>query len=493
MTTFIIGLVILVVGGVLYGQFCTKIMKPDDRKTPAYTKGDGVDFVPMKTWKNSLINLLNIAGTGPVLGPIQGILFGPVAFILIPIGCVFGGAVHDYFSGMLSLRNEGEQMPALIKRYTNKGVYDVYMVFVTLLMLLVGAVFVYTPGDIAATQVFGFSGSAKAVSTWVIYAAIFVYYVVATLFPIDAIIGRIYPIFGAILLLSAVGVFLGLFIGGFTLDNISAANWMGIHPVAGTRLIPIFFITVACGIVSGFHSTQTSIISRSVTHENQGRMTFFNMMIVEGFIAMVWAAGAMAVMNAGQADPTTAATAVVGIVSRDMLGAIGGTIAIVGVIVLPITSGDTALRGLRLILSEFLKIDQKPKLNRLKVSLPIFAVVAAIVTWAKFSPGGFTILWRYFAWSNQSIAVFAFAMISIYLLGKGYTTACLMSLIPGAWYAFITVSYICNATIGFNIPMNISYIIGVAFAVGYCYVVYRHGVGVSKNKALLEAVPVFGE
>ena len=496
MTTFIIGLIILVVGGTFYGKFCSKIMGPDDRKTPAYTKTDGVDYVPMKTWKTTLINLLNIAGTGPVLGPIQGILFGPIAFLIIPIGCVLGGAVHDYFTGMISLRNDGEQMPGLIKRFTNKGVYNLYMGFVCILMLLVGTVFIYTPGDIAATQVFGFSGAPSAISTWVIYAVIFVYYIIATLFPIDAIIGRIYPIFGGLLILSAVGIFFGILFGGYTLNNVvfsgPNANWMGIHPSAG--LIPIFFITVACGIVSGFHATQTCIISRSVTNEKQGRTTFFNMMIVEGFIGMIWAAGAMAVMNALKADASTVATTVVGIVCKDMLGPIGGTLAILGVIVLPITSGDTALRGLRLMLAEYLHIDQKPRINRLKVSLPTFAVVAAILIWAKMSPAGFTILWRYFAWSNQTIAVFAFGIISIYLLGKGHSRAFLMPLIPGMWYAFITISYISSATIGFNLPMNIAYIVGVLAALIYAFLIFRQGTAMqSGSNLLLEAEPVYSK
>lgn len=198
MLTFLIGLAILVIGAMLYSKLCEKVFGPDDRKTPAFTKQDGVDYVPMPKWKNSLINLLNIAGTGPILGPIQGILFGPIAFITIPIGNVIGGAFHDYFSGMICLRDGGSQMPDMVKRYTNKGVYWIYNVFVCLLLLLVGAVFIYTPGDIAATQVFGFSGEATAASTWVIYAVIFFYYLAATVFPIDAIIGRIYPVFGAI-------------------------------------------------------------------------------------------------------------------------------------------------------------------------------------------------------------------------------------------------------------------------------------------------------
>ena len=486
MTTFLIGLVILIVGGVLYGKVCEKVMKPDDRKTPAYTKEDGVDYVPMKTWKNSLINLLNIAGTGPILGPIQGILFGPIAFILIPVGCVLGGAMHDYFSGMLALRNGGAQMPALVKKYTNKGMYNVYNVFVCLLMLLVGAVFIYTPGDIAATQLFGLSGAATDVWTWVIYGVIFIYYLAATVFPIDAIIGRIYPVFGGILLFSAIGIFIGLFTKNYQLMELSIANWKGIHPVTGTNLIPIFFITVACGIISGFHSTQTAIISRSVTNEKQGRMTFYNMMIVEGFIAMIWAAAAMGIMATASADATTPATAIIGIVARDMLGSVGGFIAILGVIVLPVTSGDTALRGLRLMVSDYLNIDQKPAKNRLMVSAVIFVLVAGILVWAKSSPQGFTILWRYFAWSNQTIALFAFGIIAIYLFGRGFKYAPFMSMLPGAWYAFITFSYICNASIGFNLPLTLSYILGVVFAIVYCVALFVKGKKIRESKMPLE-------
>lgn len=490
MATFVIGLVILVVGGALYGKICSNVMKPDERKTPAITLEDGVDYVPMKTWKNSLINLLNIAGTGPILGPIQGILFGPIAFILIPFGNILGGAMHDYFSGMLSIRNNGAQMPELVKKYTNTGVYGVYVFFVGVLMILVGAVFIYTPGDISATQVFGFSGAPTAVSTWVIYAVIFAYYILATMFPIDKIIGRIYPVFGAILLLSAVGVFFGLFIKDYQLTNVSLANWKGIYPVEGVNLVPVFFITVACGIVSGFHSSQTAIISRSIRTEQEGRVTFYNMMVLEGFIAMIWAAAAMGAFAKGIATTSTPATAVIGIVCRDMLGPVGGLLAILGVVVLPITSGDTALRSLRLMVAEFLHMDQKPIANRLKISIPIFVLCAALLVWAKASPSGFTVLWRYFAWSNQTISIFAFAIITIYLIGKGHTIAPLMSLLPGAWYAFITTSFICNAKIGFNLPMNLAYIIGVVFALIYVVAIYRQGVKVKVSKMPLEAVPV---
>ena len=225
MTTFIIGLVVLFVGAALYGKFCEKVFGPDDRKTPAYTKNDGVDYVPMKGWKNSLINLLNIAGTGPILGPIQGILFGPIAFITIPIGNIIGGAMHDYFSGMICLRDGRSQMPDMVQKYTNKGVFTVYNIFLCVLLLLVGAVFIYTPGDIAATQVFGLDGAVNNVWTWVIYGAIFAYYLVATVFPIDKIIGRIYPIFGGILLLSAIGIFIMIFVKGYPLVEIWNNTW----------------------------------------------------------------------------------------------------------------------------------------------------------------------------------------------------------------------------------------------------------------------------
>lgn len=476
MITFIIGLVILFAGAALYGRFCEKVFGPDDRKTPAYTKQDGVDYVPMKGWKNSLINLLNIAGTGPILGPIQGILFGPIAFITIPIGNIIGGAMHDYFSGMICLRDGGTQMPDMVRKYSNKGVYSVYQVFCSLLLLLVGAVFIYTPGDIAAKQVFGFDGAATSVSTWVIYGVIFLYYLIATVFPIDAIIGRIYPVFGAILLFSAIGVFIGIFVQGYPLAEVWN-TWNGPVVAYGdyftsNHFIPVFFITVACGILSGFHSTQTAIISRTVKSEKQGRMTFYNMMVVEGFIAMVWAAGAMGVYNLGlQAADASLATDTIGVVCKHLLGSVGGVIALLGVIVLPITSGDTALRALRLTIADSFHIDQTSVKKRLGLSTVIFALVAVILVFAKMNGNGFNILWRYFAWSNQTLALFAFLAISVWMFMNGKAKYAWMPLIPGGWYAFITVTYIANAKIGFNIPWMGAYIIGIIAAVAYVGIV----------------------
>ncbi|WP_295588352.1 carbon starvation CstA family protein, partial [uncultured Oscillibacter sp.] len=362
------------------------------------------------------------------------------------------------------------------------------------LLLLVGAVFIYTPGDIAATQVFHFSGLATDPTTWIIYGVIFVYYLVATIFPIDAIIGKIYPVFGAILLFSAIGVFIGMFVKGYPLLNVWD-DWQGVALNAFTlaedgskvpfsygeyfnaqHFIPIFFITVACGMLSGFHSTQTAIISRSMKSEKQGRMTFYNMMVLEGFIAMVWAAAAMGVYNLGLQEANAGlATGTVGVVCRDILGNVGGLIALIGIIVLPITSGDTALRGLRLQIAESFHIDQSSKSKRLGLSAVIFALVAVILVFAKMNSNGFNILWRYFAWSNQTLSLFAFLAISVWMFENGKSKFVWVPMIPGAWYTFITITYIMNAKIGFNIPWTISYAIGIVAAVAYVLIICTYG------------------
>ncbi len=446
----------------------------------------------MSKWKNMLINLLNIAGTGPIFGPVQGILFGPIAFITIPITCVIGGAMHDYLSGMICLRDGGSQMPTMIRKYSNKGVYGVYQVFCSLLLLLVGAVFIYTPGDIAATGIFGFDGAATSVSTWVIYGAIFAYYLVATVFPVDKIIGKIYPIFGAILLFSAIGVFAGMLIKGYPLLNIWD-DWQGValnafqtvdgasvpfsygEYFSANHFIPVFFITVACGMLSGFHSTQTAIISRTMKSEREGRNTFYNMMILEGFIAMIWAGAAMGIFNNGLQAANAGATGTVIAVCKDILGPVGGMIALVGIVVLPITSGDTALRGLRLAIAEAFHIDQSSNSKRLSLSAVIFALVAVILVFAKMNPNGFNILWRYFAWSNQTLSLFAFLAISVWMFENGKAKYVWVPLIPGAWYTFITVTYIMNAKIGFHMPWTAAYVVGVVAAAAYVIVICVYG------------------
>jgi carbon starvation protein CstA len=489
MATFIIGILILVIGGYSYGKVCEKIFGPDDRQTPALSKADGVDFVVMKKWKNSLIELLNIAGTGPIFGAIQGILFGPIAFITIPIGCVLAGSMHDYFSGMISMRNGGAQMPKLIRKYLGNNVIKVYNFFLWILMFLVGVVFVYTPGDLIVTQVIGQDAAFSNPTVWIVYAAIFAYYLIATLFPIDAIIGRIYPIFGGFLVLSAVGIFIGILIdGGVHLSNLSlASNPFSLHP-GGLPFIPVFFITVACGIMSGFHATQATLISRTVKSEKEGKTTFFNMMLVEGFIAMCWAAGSMIVFGKGT-EISPAPTLMVGFVSRQFLGQIGGMIAVLGVIVLPITSGDTAFRSLRLMVSEQFRIDQKIAKNRVFTTAALFVPAIFVLYYAKLRPAGFNILWRYFSFANQFVATFALATISVYLLtnGKNY----LISLLPGIFYFFVTLSFIFHAPIGLKLDERIglaptsyvaSYILAAILCIGYIWFVRHHS---EKEKAAI--------
>ena len=476
MVTFIIGLIILVVGAVIYGYICERVINPNSSvKTPAIKLRDNVDFVPMSKWRNFLIELLNIAGTGPVFGPIQGILFGPIAFLTIPIGCVFGGAVHDYMVGMISMRNKGEQTPALVKKFLGGKVYAIYNVIVCLLLLLLGAVFIYTPGDLFVSQIISGDISTLTPTIVIVYGVIFAYYMVATLLPIDKIIGRVYPIFGAILLLSAVGIFFGLFIKGYPLAEIWNTGVANVHPF-GEHFIPIFFVTVTCGIASGFHSTQATIISRTVTNENHGRLIYYNTMITEGFIAMTWAAAAMGTVNLGIATAENlhnAAALVVGIIAKDMLGSIGGMIAVVGVIILAITSGDTALRSLRLIIGDAFHIDNKNTVSKSILALIIFVMVAIVLYYAKTDSGGFAWLWRYFSWANETIVAFVFAMIAVYMMKNKMPY--LMALIPGTFYMYITSNYILHAPIGFNLGWTLSYILAAICAAIYAVLIVKFG------------------
>ena len=475
MVTFLVGLAILLVGGALYGRICERIVAPGDAPTPAVQMENGMDYVPMGKWRNSLIELLNIAGTGPVLGPIQGILFGPIAFITIPVGCVLGGAFHDYMSGMIAIRHDGSQMPALIGRFLGRFVYSVYHVFICLLMLLVGAVFIYTPGDLFVAQILG--GSVRDLGSQIlaVYAVIFAYYMVATLLPIDKVIGKIYPVFGLILLLSAVGIFCGLFLRGYPLTEIWEAPGLFVHPM-NENFIPMFFVTVACGIVSGFHSTQAAMISRTLKSERDGRGVFYNSMITEGFIAMTWAAAAMGALNLGLADAADLqgkAVVVVGIIAKDMLGSVGGGIAVLGVIVLAITSGDTALRSLRLMLGDALGIDQTKKRNAAVLAGGIFLVVAATLFFAKTNASGFSVLWRYFSWANETIAVFAFAMITVYMMRNRMPYV--MALVPGMFYMYIVCSYILNAKIGAGLPWDVTYPLSGVLTLAYAAALVRCG------------------
>ncbi|MGG4489591.1 carbon starvation CstA family protein [Metabacillus idriensis] len=450
MYTFLAGVVLLIVGYFTYGKFVEKVFGVNEgRTTPAFTHQDGVDYLPMNTKKNSLIQLLNIAGVGPIFGPIMGALYGPVAFLWIVLGCIFAGAVHDYLTGMISIRNRGAHLPELAGKFLGKVMKHVVNAFAILLLLLVGTVFVTAPAGLLYSLMNG------RATMGLILAAIFIYYILATLLPIDKIIGRFYPIFGALLLISAIGVGGGLVLTGAPIPELTLAN---LHP-DNVPIFPLLFLTISCGALSGFHATQTPIISRTTQNEKQGRKIFYGMMIAEGVIAMIWAAAAMSLFDGGTGLNALLAEggpgAVVSEASTLMLGAIGGTLAVLGVIILPITSGDTAFRSARMIIADYFNISQKKMSSRLWIALPLFIISFAL------TKIDFTILWRYFSWANQSTAVIALWVGAMYLFiaKKNYWIA----MIPGIFMTMVTVTYILNAPIGFGLSMTTSYI-GAAIA-----------------------------
>ncbi|RHW35730.1 carbon starvation protein A [Neobacillus notoginsengisoli] len=443
MYTFIVGVILLIVGYFTYGKFVEKVFGiKEGRTTPAYTHKDGVDYLPMSTTKNSLIQLLNIAGVGPVFGPIMGALYGPVAFIWIVAGCIFAGAVHDYLTGMISIRNRGAHLPELAGKFLGNVMKHVVNAFAILLLLLVGTVFVTSPAQLLYNLMDGWT------TMGLIVGGIFLYYILATLLPIDKIIGRFYPFFGALLLISAVGVGVGLVVKGAPIPELSLSNF---HP-DNAPIFPLLFLTISCGALSGFHATQTPIISRTTQSEKQGRKIFYGMMIAEGIIAMIWAAAAMSLFDGyGGLNEMLAAGGPAGIVSEAstaMLGAIGGTLAILGVIVLPITSGDTAFRSARMIIADYFKYSQAKITNRLWIAIPLFVISFAL------TKIDFTILWRYFSWANQSTAVIALWVAAMYLFiaNKNYWIA----MIPGIFMTATVTSYILNAQIGFGLSLTVA-------------------------------------
>ena len=454
MITFFVGLFILLFGYIFYSKYTESQLVITDEQTPANKINDGVDFIPLSDNKNMLIHLLNIAGLGPILGAIQGILFGPIAFILIPVGCIFMGAVHDYFSGMISVRNDGAQITELIKKYLGNNFYRFFIVVVSIMLLLLASVFVYTAGDLMAERFFNqsdFSLSNPIVLT--IYFVIAMYYIIATLFPIDKIIGRFYPFFGLLLLTGTALVFIGFFTKGLQIQDINFEN-LNQHPLQ-LHILPMFFMTVSCGLLSGFHSTQATIISRTLKNEKEGRKVFYGMMCLESLIAMIWAAGAMHVYSLNLVPENIIGTAnVINVIANTFVLPMLAFIVTIAVVVLPITSGDTALRGLRMILGEAFKLNQSSIKNRLLIIIPIAFIIISIILWAKTNDGSFSIVWRYFNFVNQLIAVptFLYATVYLYKNKKNY----FITFIPGIFYIFITLSFILNNKIGFNLSYNVS-------------------------------------
>ena len=472
MITFFCAIIILVIAYFTYGKFIEKIFGVDSsRKTPAYVNHDGVDYLPMSKQKNALIQLLNIAGTGPIFGPIMGALFGPMAFIWIVVGAIFAGAVHDYLTGMISIRNRGAHIPELAGRFLGKISKHIVNVFALLLLLLVGTVFVTTPASLLHIVL-----DAK-VALWIIIAVIFIYYLLSTILPIDKIIGRFYPIFGAILLIGTIGVGGALVISDYTIPELTFQNW---HPES-VPFIPIIFFTITCGALSGFHATQSPIISRTVKNESQGRYIFYGMMIAEAVIAMIWAAAAMSMLDGqtlSQMIDSGTPSVVVNDVSKTLLGAIGGTIAVLGAIVLPITSGDTAFRAARSIIADYLKIDQKQLRKRLYIALPLFAL-SILLTQIDFN-----ILWRYFSWANQATAAIALWIGTMYLFVKGKNY--IVSLIPAIFISYMVFVYILNAQIGFQLNLNTSFILGIFLTIILTFMFFVKAKSNKQNKIVTD-------
>ena len=456
MITFTLALLLLIGGYVFYGAYVNRIFGPDDRKTPALAMADGVDYVVLPNWKIFMIQFLNIAGLGPIFGAIMGAQFGTASYLWIVLGTIFAGAVHDFFSGALSIRHGGESLPEIVGRYLGGRTKKVMTVFTMILMILVGAVFVSGPAELIASMTPGWMDA----YFWIV--VIFLYYVVATFMPVDKIIGKIYPLFAIALLFMAAGILVMLYVKSPDLPEM----WEGF----GTKyekgpIFPMMFISIACGAISGFHATQSPLMARCLNHEKHCRPIFYGAMIAEGMVALVWAAAATYFFQEnGIVDQLTgkafSGALVATRISYGWLGTFGGILALLGIVAAPITSGDTALRSARLIVADFLHVDQRPIGKRLLVCVPLFLLTIAVLVYSLSDAEGFTIIWRYFAWCNQSLSVFTLWAITVYLVRekKNYR----ITLLPAYLMTVVCTTYICIAPEGLSLPQGVAYGIGGA-------------------------------
>ncbi|MBP8959406.1 MAG: carbon starvation protein A [Bacteroidales bacterium] len=480
MITFICGITILLLGYFCYSKFIEKIFGADSsRTTPAYKMNDSVDYIPMPWWKALLIQFLNIAGLGPIFGAITGAMWGPVAYLWIIFGSVFAGAVHDYLSGMLSIYHNGLSITEIVGIYLGNSVKQFMRVFTVILMVLVGAVFIMGPAEILA----GMTPEFFSMTFWV--CVVFAYYVLATLLPIDKIIGKIYPFFGFVLVFMAVGLITALFVNGYHIPELTPANLRNFH--VNPEKFPIFpmmFITIACGAISGFHSTQSPLMARCITNEKLGRRVFYGAMIIEAVVAMIWATigmsfwGGVNVLNDVMTANKGNAAVLVNQVSHSLLGKFGGIIALLGVVAAPITSGDTAFRSARLIVADFLKIRQSPIKNRLLISLPLFAVGFLITRF------DFGVIWRYFAWSNQTLAMIVLWAETIYLVRENKLYW--ITLIPAVFMTAVSVTYILFAPEGFSLPGSVAYPVGCLTSLAALVLFLFYCNGLKKSDGILK-------
>ena len=469
MISFILSLIALVLGYFIYGKFVEKVFGPDDRPTPAVAKADGVDFIAMPNWKVFMIQFLNIAGTGPIFGAILGAKFGPVAYLWIVFGCIFAGAVHDYMCGMLSIRHGGANLPDLVGVYLGSKTQKVMLVFSVLLLMMVGVVFVYSPAEIL-THIW----EPKAISSflghntfWI--ALIFIYYIFATMLPVDKIIGRIYPLFAFSLLFMAVALMIVLFVKMPALPEV----WDGLSNRGADTLgftdavFPCLFITIACGAISGFHATQSPLMARCVKDERMARPIFYGAMITEGIVALIWATVAMyffyndptpgyQLMEAAKdSGAHTSAPRVVSIVCNDWLGLFGGILALLGVVAAPITSGDTAFRSARLIIADFLHFEQHSIRRRLMICIPMFAAGICMLMWQMADADGFQKIWSWFGWSNQTLSVFTLWTATVYLVQS--KKPFWMTLIPALFMTVVCSTFLLISKQAFGLSPAISY------------------------------------
>ena len=457
MITFCISLLALVLGYVLYGKFIERVFGPDDRTTPAVAKADGVDYIVLPGWKVFMIQFLNIAGTGPIFGAIMGAKFGPAAYLWIVLGCIFAGAVHDYLCGMLSMRNGGAGQPELVGTYLGTATKKVMLVFSVFLLMMVGAVFVYSPALILGKLT---SDGLEWVYIWC--GIIFVYYIIATMLPIDKIIGKIYPLFAISMLFMAVALMAVLFIKWPSLPELTD----GFHGEQYTSpIFPALFITIACGAISGFHATQTPLMARCVKSEKMGRPMFYGAMITEGLVALIWATVSMYFFYGGAAQElgaplTLQAPEVVTTVSQGWLGTFGGILALLGVVAAPITSGDTALRSARLIIAEFIHLEQRTIMKRIWICIPLFGATLLLLFYNISNPDGFNVIWNYFGWANQTLAVFTLWTITVYLVRE--RKPFWVTLLPALFMTVVCSSFLMISKNAFGFDMSVGYGVGGA-------------------------------
>ena len=477
MITFILSLVALILGYFLYGRFVERVFGPDDRETPAVAKADGVDFMVLPNWKIFMIQFLNIAGTGPIFGAIMGAKFGPSAYLWIVFGCIFAGATHDYLSGMISMRKGGVGLHEVIGETLGDKTRKLMLVFSVVLLTMVGAVFVYSPAEILDDM-------AGTTTMWIII--IFAYYFIATMLPVDKVIGRIYPLFAFSLLFMAAALMVVLLAKWPEIPEL----WDGlgnkaltVDPSWSNQLFPCLFITIACGAISGFHATQSPLMGRCMKSERMGRPIFYGAMITEGIVALIWATvasyffyaepqpGYQLITEFSNNGFSTSAPKVVNIICNDWLGVAGGILAMLGVVAAPITSGDTALRSARLIIADFIRIEQRTVKRRLLISVPLFLCCIALLLWQVENPDGFNVIWQYFGWSNQTLSVFTLWAITVYLLknGKPYY----FTLIPALFMTTVCATFLFVSKQAFGMPERVGYLLGAVVlivAIGWFHI-----------------------